>query len=335
MIALSFAALLAMASLETASPSGVPQPQTQTQAQTQAQSDPEAVDLGEVTVEGRRLDSMIETFVNEVAAPNRRRGIARWDHSVCVGTANLRPDVAQGLIDRVSIIAEGVGLRTGEPGCAANIVVIATDQPNLLAQEMVRQNHRVLRVGGSGMDRGGAALNRFVETTAPVRWWQVSFPIDTDSGQIATRIPGECANACASAFDYAPVIVVHSVSRMSSQIVDNLVRSFVILDVNQVDKVSGQQLADYVAMVSLAQIDPDADTSGYTSILNVFDDPEATPGLAQWDLAYLEGLYDAERTRKNLRSGRMEIASSIGRAHRRLQTEEDAPQLVPVSAPQR
>jgi hypothetical protein len=31
----------------------------------------------------------------------------------------------------------------------------------------------------------------------------------------------------------------------------------------------------------------------------------------------------------------MEIASSIGRAHRRLQTEEDAPQLVPVSAPQR
>ena len=43
-------------------------------------------------------------------------------------------------------------------------------------------------------------------------------------------------------------------------------------------EVSAEQLADYVAMVTLAQIDPDADTRGYASILNLFQTPDAAPG---------------------------------------------------------
>ena len=87
---------------------------------------------------------------------------------------------------------------------------------------------------------------------------------------------------------------------------------------------SGQQLADYVAMVTLAQNDPDADTGRYASILNVFDDPETATGLTDWDQAYLRGLYDAERSRKNLRAGRTEIADSIHRAHGELRAGEEA-----------
>ena len=77
-------------------------------------------------------------------------------------------------------------------------------------------------------------------------------------------------------------------------------------------------------MVTLAQIDPEADTSRYASILNVFDDPDASAGLTDWDQAYLMGLYDAERTRKNARAGRTEIIDSIRRAHGELADEAEA-----------
>ena len=96
----------------------------------------------------------------------------------------------------------------------------------------------------------------------------------------------------------------------------------VILDIDQIGGVSGQQLADYVAMVTLAQIDPEADTSRYASILNVFDAPDSAVGLTEWDQAYLRGLYDAERTRKNLHAGTTEIADSIYQAHQQARAAE-------------
>lgn len=322
MIALALAALLAAMPVQEGSTQAPPQ----TAPQETSQGAP--VDLGNIDVVGRPLVSMIDTFVNEVAAPNRHRGIARWDKAVCIGVANLRPETAQYILDRVSMIAEDIGLRAGAPGCTANVIIIATDDADGLADSLVRDHRRGLRLGGSGMDRGGAALHAFAASDRPVRWWQVSLPVDAATGDRAVRLPGECKSSCgssagASPEDFAPVTSVFAASRLSTQIVDNLIRTVVILDIDQVSRVSGQQLADYVAMVTLAQIDPEADTSRYASILNIFEDTEAAPGLTNWDQAYLNGLYNAERTRANLRSGRSEIAASIHRAHHRLADEEN------------
>lgn len=278
------------------------------------QADP-ALRLEDVEVTGRRLDSLIRSFVDEVAAPNPNRGIARWESRLCIGAANLQRDAAQYIIDRVSTVAEDVGLTPGAPGCTPNLLIIATDDGGALAAELVRKRKRALRLGGSGMDQGGAALRRFEETERPVRWWQVSTPTDSETGMRATRIAGECNGACDKVADYAPNIPVFAASRLSTQIVDNLSRTIVIVDVDEVSHLGINQLADYIAMVSLAQINPEADTSAYASILNVFAEPDGTAWLTDWDRAYLAGLYDAERSRKGLRAGKSEIAASIHRAH--------------------
>lgn len=319
MLAFALAAVLASAS------AGDPQiPPTATPdlaAQTAAQGDP--VDLGDVEVNGRSLDSVIRKFVDEVAAPNRHRGIARWQGPVCIGVANLRAEPAQYIADRVSTVAEDIGLTPGQPGCTPNVIVIASDQPTALAETLVAERRRAFRMGGAGMDRGGDALEAFTTTNRPVRWWQVSMPADAETGARAIRIPGECRNTCRRPEDMAPGTSIFAASRLTTQIVDFLFRTVIILDVNQVSQVSGQQLADYVAMVTFAQINPDADTTGYASILNVFDEPDAAPGLTDWDIAYLQGLYSTERRRQNRAAGRMEIADSIHDAHRALQAGSD------------
>ncbi|MBF0665249.1 MAG: hypothetical protein IR159_06850 [Brevundimonas sp.] len=310
MTPLLFAALLAVAPIQT-----TPAPQNA------SSNDP--VELGDVEVTGRTLDAMIRSFVDEVAEPNRRRGLARWDDRICIGVANLRGEPAQYIIDRVSTVAADLGVVPGEPGCTPNVIIIASDDADGLAQTLVEERRRAFRMGGSGMDRGRTALEAFVASDRPVRWWQVSMPTDSETGGRAVRIPGECSGACSAPGDFAPTISVSAASRLTTQIVDYIFRTVVILDIDQITALSGQQLADYVAMVTLAQIDPEADPSGYASILNVFEEPDAVAGLTEWDQAYLRGLYGAERNRKNLLAGRTEIADSIHRAHGTLREGEE------------
>ena len=313
-VAAALAALLAAAPMQTP-------PQTPQQPPAQEAG---PVELEDVEVTGRPLDAMIRSFVDEVAEPNRRRGLARWDDRICIGVANLRAEVAQYIIDRVSTVADDLGVVPGEPGCRPNVIIIASDDADGLARQLVEERRRAFRMGGAGMDRGRSALQAFVESDQPVRWWQLSMPTDSETGGRAVRVPGECTGACMDPQDSAPVINTFAASRLTTQIVDYIFRTVVILDIDQVTRVSGQQLADYVAMVTLAQIDPEADPSGYASVLNVFDDPGSAEGLTDWDHAYLRGLYDAERNRKNLRAGRTEIADSIHRAHGALREGDGA-----------
>ncbi|CAN5163052.1 hypothetical protein BH09PSE1_BH09PSE1_20400 [soil metagenome] len=283
------------------------------------------VDLEDVVVEGRRLEDMTRDFVREVGQPANGRGLARWRDGVCVGVVNLQPETAQYIADRVSTVASDIGLRAGAPGCSPSIVVIATVDASAFTQQFVEERQRLFLVGGGGMDQGRAALSRFETVDRPVRWWNVSMPVDSDTGERATRLPGDGMGQSGpgSVMSAAPVIAVRSASRLSTQIVDDAKRVYVIVDVDKISNVSLEQLSDYVAMVSLAQINAEADTSGYATVLNVFNDPTSTSGLTNWDKAYLQGLYDTQRTRQNRNSARVEIASSIIRAHHQLTTAEE------------
>ncbi|MFC5345785.1 hypothetical protein ACETK8_01950 [Brevundimonas staleyi] len=265
--------------------------------------------LEDIQVTGRPLEALIRDFVDDVAAPNTGRNLARWDQGVCVGAANLQAETAQYLVDRISTVAEDLDLRPGRPGCTPNILVIVSSEPRALTAALISRSPRSFRPGGSGMDRGGARLRDFRDGDRPVRWWAVSVPTDSYTRQRAIRLPGDCASC-------APTILAPLPSRLSTRIVDNLDRVIVVVDLTKLEGVSVQQLADYIAMVSLAQIDPEADTGAYASILNLFEQPEAAESLTDWDLAYLEGLYSAQRTQAQPGANRSEVVSTIRRAHR-------------------
>ena len=68
---------------------------------------------------------------------------------------------------------------------------------------------------------------------------------------------------------------------------------YVIVDQRQLHGVSQGQFADYIAMVSLAQIKPNAHPGDARSILTLFaSTPQAAPAaLSDWDQAFLRSLY--------------------------------------------
>ncbi len=260
----------------------------QTPAPVQDPPPPAVSELGEVVVEGRRLRSVVQDFVGELAAPaTGDRGPARWNGPVCIGVVNLRAEIAQFIVDRASDVARELGLTAGEPGCTANVLIIAAADGQAVADGIVEERRRAFVPGGSGMTRSFRALEEFRTSDAPIRWWHVSGPVDSETGALATRLPGD---------DAPPQTNVSRASRIRTDIRDDMFKAIIVVDINKVSSLSLSQLADYCTLIALAQVDPKADVSSAETVLNVFIDP-TTPGLTTWDMDYLTALYSIEQTR--------------------------------------
>lgn len=298
------AAVLAAASLMQASPQVPAQPQPAPPASsTDAAQDGAATTLEDVVVDGRPVAAVAQAFVEAVAATPRERGLARWFGSVCVGVVNVQPQVAEPLIDHISAVALSVGLRIGGPGCQPNIVIaFATDAADM-ATSVVDRNRRAFHLGVGGLDRGKVALEAFQRIDRPVRWWHVSMPVVGETGARAIRMPG----------DGDDTIYVPGEGRANNgrPITDSLNKVIVIVDVDQIQTANLAQLGDYLAMVTLAQVDLEGSTEGFDSILNLFEHPARTYGLTEWDQAYLDVLYDAHPQRVNRNTQSSDLARRV------------------------
>ena len=85
-------------------------------------------------------------------------------------------------------------------------------------------------------------------------------------------------------------------SRIQASAVENIDAVVVLVDARATGKVTLAQLTDYIAMVSLAQLDLSADLGGVNTILKLFAQPrpDLPPvALTEWDFAFLNALYRA------------------------------------------
>jgi hypothetical protein len=278
---------------------------------------PQVVD--EVIVRGRRLSEIdndlriyIDRFLDDVAAPTEGRGYARWHREVCLGVHNLERSAAQYLVDRISRLALDVGLEPGEPGCRPHVNIIFTLDAAGLAAQMVEREPRVFRAAGGFLDTdlGFAALDEFVKSDKAVRWWHVNLPVDARMGVPALEMP-QAVGLCGGPH-CPPRIAVAGPSRIHSGVVDALQYVIIVVDATKLSGTTWQQLGDYLAVVSLAQINPRTDPTSFDTILNVFSNPTAYSGLTDWDRSYVQALYAIDQER-DARLQQNEIVSRIAR----------------------
>ena len=271
--------------------------------------------LEDVVVEGRQLEALVRGFVREVSQPANNRGLARWNRPICVGVVNLRNDVGQYVIDRISDVARELEVEAGEPGCRPNILIVGADDGAALATAIVEDRPGNFDLRHNGTDAGTRAFRNFRTGDQPVRWWQISMPIDSETGGRAVRLPGDISPSTGG--PVAPTIHVFAASRLRTQIRDDMVRSIIIVDVERLGGANLVQLADYLALVALAQVDAEGETSSYPTILNLFEDPASAPaGLTEWDRSYLTALYEHDQLRINRNSQVSAVAEAVTRDRR-------------------
>jgi len=273
-------------------------------------------DLGDVQVAGERLQEQVQSFIREATAPPRGRRLARWNRPICIGVSNMDARYAQFMIDRVTAVAQGVGIETEEPGCRPTIIVVAASDAPALAKALVDDDPLGFRPAVSATDLGKASLHQFQVTDAPVRWWHVSVPVMIDTGAIAVLLTGESQPAPLGGGPPPPLMVaVRDPTRIRANIREDLARVFIIIDVTKTGRIGFGALSDYVAMVALAQIRSDADTSQFDTVLNLFaEGADRTAGLTQWDKDYLASLYSSRVDRARSTQQRLDIVRGMTQA---------------------
>lgn len=286
----------------------------------------------DIVVVGERLEQVASQFATELAAPSQREDqLARWDERVCVGMAGLSPEQGQIVVDRISARAAEVGLRVGEPGCRANIMVIFTNDSDTVARNIVNERRDLLGYyGNDAVSTGGReGLEAFANTSRPIRWWHVARNVTADgrvldhvnSAPAASASEGASANEAAASGQpstgvgsFSGVQTVRSNGTRTRRTTrQDLNYVLIIVDAERVSEFPVSAWTDYVAMVSLAQINAEAEPTAAPSILNLFSSSvENTPmGMTAWDEAYLRGLYRATREATNTRAQQREISRTI------------------------
>ncbi len=300
-----FAAMLALSAMMTNGAAAQQPP-----ASGEAQDD--------IVVTGQRTEEAIRNFIDQMAvAPRADNQLARWDRRICPGIAGLRARYAQFLIDRMAQRALQVDLDVGAPGCRANILIVVAPDPDAVARDLFEHHPAAMGYLSQRGRRslGRRALRAWVESDAPVRWWLVSHAVKEDGDPIGeSPTDGNPMSASRG----APVVnVMGNSSRLSRPTHQDFGAAYIIVDANRLSEINFDwaALADYLTMISLAQIDAEADTSGYPTILNLFASrTSARPDvMTEWDVAYLRGLYSATRDARSSAQQEGEISRSMQR----------------------
>lgn len=223
------------------------------------------------------------TYVQAVSAFSSDGQVARRPDRLCPLVAGAPVEVNAYVRSRIRQVGEQVGVAFAEKTCEPNLLVLFSREP----ETMLRKARKLRKINfqpGSVI-----SIQKFLSDPRTVRWWHsiVSVP-----GLGAISSPGDING------------LGDEVRTENTRIVPptrSVIRgSLVVVDASQTDGIEVGALADYVVFTALANIKPDADLAGYSSILNLFSSEAKTDSashrLTATDLAYLHGVYQARDT---------------------------------------
>lgn len=275
-------------------------------AQDDVQTDPAQLpvtELDEITVDGRGIEEVVRDFVAGVSTVHERNGqVARFDGRICPGTINLPVEAAQIINDRIARAALIAGLSVAGPGCTPNVLVIATDDSDRLAPQLMQENRREFAYHVSFQERGPDLLAEFARPGRTVRWWHL-----TELDQFGHE----------------------GGSRLRAAHETDIFGAMIVLDTQRMGPVTLNALGDYVALTALARLSPDADLEGLNTVLNLFSQPPSSrpAAMTDWDEAYLQAVYSA---RGDAIVSRFQLRDIADRMLRRY--EQNQPAATPEAA---
>lgn len=293
---------------------------------------------GQIVVEARREPQAVRSYVDTLSIASRSAGVlGRWNQRICPGVVGAPQADAQFIIDQIARRAHAAGLQTGASGCIQNITIVVAPNSDHFAQQLHEQRREML-IGVNGVEStslGSDALQDFVNTPRPIRWWHVSQTVMSDgqvladtqaramqgSGAASARANQAAASGQgmggASAEGLSGVNATRAQgTRLRGATRQDFSRAVIIIDSTRTAGVPLPAIADYVTFVALAQINPNASPGNYPTILNLFANApgQARPTeMTSWDLAYLDALYHMTRDARNLQQERSEMSRRMAR----------------------
>lgn len=239
----------------------------------------------EVTASREKMRREIRTFVHQVT---RLEGefVGRWGNSICPLVVGVSDAQAEFVRRRLIEVHDQVRKMKSSSNskCPPNLFVIITDQADQVLDGWKERDPGMFRwKSREGVSHSGG--------TGPVRTWHNAIEEGADGRSSSYLNQSLEKPGCAL-----------SGSRLVADCWEHITAVVVLVDATKTGKVTLAQLADFISVVSLSQIDLSADLGGVDSILRLFAQPppDVLPaGLTEWDHAFLNGLYRASYSPKD------------------------------------
>jgi len=250
-----------------------------------------ALSLPEVTVEAQRereqLRRKVDTYVSAALVHPSDESMSRWDMPICLLVAGLPADRGEFILTRVSAIAAQAGAPLDKnAGCHANFFVVVTATPDVLLKKWRARDPAMFNT-----TRGAGGIDTFLRSSRPVRvWYNADWGGSTGASPLS-MIGGVSAS---STINNAPTTQNYDGgSRLKWSGVRQIESVLVVVDTTRLKDARIGALADYVAMVGLADVRLDADYGPAPTILRLFSNSQTdrADALSDWDQALLRALY--------------------------------------------
>jgi hypothetical protein len=260
-----------------------------------------------VTVTGTKDRKAIEGFVQSLAIPTRAAGkLARWQQGICPVVQGLKPAFVSFITRHLKDIAAQVGAPVNDSAsCEHNIAVIFTSAPQTLADNIKKKQPFMLGYYDNQEQR-----DKLAAVTHPIQAWyrtatedlrgQMTMDTGRTAGQgmvltvpCADMYPGMgVGGQCNIQFTEA-----HAAATLGTRLADGmragLYSVVIVADPAKLGDYEIGALADYIAMLALAQITLPDGCQQLPSVLNMLaaNYAQKTSTLTDNDIAFLKGLY--------------------------------------------
>jgi hypothetical protein len=260
-----------------------------------------------VIVTGARTRQAIEGFIQSLGVPTRAIDkVARWQQPICPVAAGLKPAFLSFITRRLKDVAAQAGAPVNAgANCEPNIAIVFTTTPQALIDNVKKKMPGLL-----GYYDNRDQLDRLATVTRPLQAWYTTATEDAhgqvtvDSGKMAgTGL--ELHLPCQELYPGIPMAGIctlhlsnaHGASTTSSHLGDGL-RSglYNVIIVANPDRLVDDEMgtmADYIAMLALAQVNVPDSCQPLSTILNLLASgcTAKSEALTDNDTGYLGALY--------------------------------------------
>lgn len=257
-----------------------------------------------IVVQGQRRE--IAQALRKLIQPSESEQLARFEDEVCPMVIGMPRDWTAALTRMIRENIVAVGGKAGKPGCKVNAPIIFIDQPLELIQALAKEEPGFFNMTP-------VELAKFTAAPRPIASWHVTDTFSRDGvqlGQVGSMaVGGTGVSAPAS----ATINRNAGASRLYTNVREDMLAGFVVIDRQQTPGKSLRQLADIATMHMLLDINQQAGERDAGSILSLFetraDGAGAPARLSRFDRGALKGFYTQ---RENNRSAAQQ-ASNIAR----------------------
>ena len=262
--------------------------------------------LPKVTIQApRELRAKVDRFVTSVAIQPWGDSLYRWTRPICPLVAGLPKTQGEFVLARISKTATDAHAPLAGRDCRPNLFVVGVDgDPSPFLKTWWAHARQLYSFRTQRIE----AVQHFIDSTRPIRVWYNTYVGCNDDAAATSTL----AYVIMAGVYHAQQSPMGCGSTLGSRIVSmstgsDISSAMIVVDGRQMKNVNLGQMADYIALVGLADVRVDADSTPVPSILELFGHGEPPQGLTRWDRALLYSLYNTSH-RSTLELPEMEIS---------------------------